>query len=1097
MLYIYKASAGSGKTHLLVGFFLQSLFNKTVQYDEEKRPLLFNEILAVTFTNKATSEMKERLIEELYTLYTQPEKSDFIDDITQPDTQGKSLSISDVKRRSYAILSAMLNDYSELHVSTIDSFFQQVLRSFAHELNLQGKFEIEIDTDTILDHVVSQFVTSLNAKEDPKTFNWMMEFAAQRLDEGSSWNVHNELLKLAKILTSEDYKKLSSHIAQVASDTEGLRSYNERLRKIQREWKESLKNAGKEGMQILREAGTEPEEFIGKSKSAMNCFNNWAQGKTAEPSDTLISWSNNTALWYGKGCDAKGKLSATQENRLLELMQQAIELLQGEPRTQYESAKSIAKNIFQLGLISRLEQEAKKYCEEKGIQLLSDTTQLLSRLINEEETPFIYEKTGTRIQSFMIDEFQDTSTLQWNNFKPLLSESLDNGNNDLIVGDVKQSIYRWRGSDWELLNSTIYDFRKEQQEFDENHNQLLYNFRSEQNIIDFNNKFFQYAANQLANFTHEESMQKIAHIYQDVEQHVHKSRKEMITPGLLHFEEVKPLDEEESKEEAIQRRLPEVVIALQQKGFKPEQILILGRFNLECKLFAETLLNYKKLHPECPYIFDIITEEALSLANRNEIRAIIAMMHAIYEPKSEYKRMIAECCYLQACGIPMKDAIALHFMSNRPTDLPALPDIQQLSNLPLFEMVEGLVTTLPAEHRQESIFLQAFRDAVLEYTAHYGTDLGNFLKWWDEKGSKQSVSTPKDQSAIRIMTIHQSKGLGEDAVIIPKADWTIDLATNHSEIRWLDPKEMGYKPDGCNESIKLPIRLEASLTKTIFKEDYAEERMRAIIDNLNIAYVAFTRAKKAMVIMTPALKEKDKKSKKETEKKQAPSLSELLRNYFTEDKHNDTLEMKEMPLEEAKNTSSPLSPTDSQPSTFNCQPSTTNSARPQIKRTAFRDTEGETTRGTAIHNALSVVKYADDYELPIRQYYNSGRLELQDISIDELITNIGELLKQPEAAVWFDRKNRVLNEHNIVTYTTHTQRPDRIVFVPDGRVIVIDYKTGKTHSSEYRKQVCHYMKLLRDMGYRNVEGYLWYVDQHEVEQVHPSNKAEQLTIDFS
>jgi len=1083
MLYIYKASAGSGKTHLLTGFFIQLLFNKPEQPTEYDRPLLFNEILAVTFTNKATAEMKERIIEELHKLYTDPQDSPFIDKLLIAGNSGKVPSLEEISRRAYSILNAMLNDYSSLHVSTIDSFFQQVLRSFAHELNLQGNYEIELDTDTILDNVISNFITNLNPKDDKETFNWMLEFASKRLNEGSGWNVHEELLNLAKVLTAESYQKNSLRIAEFTKNHDELSYYIKQMHEIQKAWKKALIETGQEGMKILSEADVQPSDFKGGARSTMLCFGRWATGDAKDPSDTLKKWAESTDEWYAKGSAIRSKLGTGKEALLQQLMQKGVELLTGDERMRYESARAINKNIYQLGLLSRIEQEAKKYCEEKGIQLLSDTTQLLSRLIQEEESPFIYEKTGTRILSFMIDEFQDTSTLQWNNFKPLLKNSLDTGYEDLIVGDVKQSIYRWRGSDWELLHSTIKGFCPGMQKEDKDHNQLLFNFRSDRKIIQFNNEFFEYAAKTLTESTGDDSLQKVAEIYADVEQNVHKSRENKIKEGFLHYEEVSA-EEGESAQDAIMRRLPDIVIALQQQDFSAKDILILGRFNKECKLFAETLLKYKKEHPDCPYKLDIITDEALSLANRDVIRAIVAMLHAIYEPKSQLRRTVATCCYFKACGLSMNEAIAACFSGS------SMPDILQFSNQPLFEMVEGLVAILPNLQLRDSVFLQAFRDLALDHIAKRGTDLGSFLKWWDEKGASQSISTPSDQDAIRIMTIHQSKGLGEKAVIIPLANWQIDIDTSHGEILWLDPKEMGYKPQGEDTSIVLPIRLEASLPKTIFKEEYTEERMRAITDNLNTAYVAFTRAKNAMIIMAPAPKKENRK--------QVPDLSVLLKNFMEkwQDK-NDKIEIEkcaDVSLQTAVNNS--INNTTEQAHAGIQTEAQRTAARPQIKRTVLNRHDKETSRGTAIHNALSAVQYADDFAAPIRQLFLSGRAEIEGMTLDELLATVEQLLATPKVSSWFARGNRIFNEQNIVTHTTHTQRPDRMIITPTNQVIIIDYKTGKTRSSRYHTQVEYYMRLMREMGYRDILGYLWYIDQNHIEQVLPQTKAQQLTFDF-
>lgn len=1109
MLYIYRASAGSGKTHLLTGFYLRLLFHNelTPLVKEEGRNLMFGEILAVTFTNKATAEMKERIIAELDILHRTPEKSDFLSDLIQPNTNCKPLTIGQIQSRALSILTAMLNDYSELHVSTIDSFFQQVLRSFAHEMNMQGSYEIELDANSVLDHAVSQFLLNLDEKNDPQAFEWMVEFSKNRLSEGSGWNVHDELLTLAKVLTSEEYKKYSQRIADFTGNKTELLEWVKHLKKIQRNYKDEMKRIGEEGMRLLQANGLLPTDFKSGKSSGMGCFEKWTKSIFDAPTRTLLDKSESADNWFTDKSPLRNNLNEADKQRLLSLLQEGIGQLTGDAFCIYLSAKSITANVYQLGLLSRLEKEANAYCEEQGIQLLSNTTEMLNELVkNEGDSPFIYEKTGTRIRSFMIDEFQDTSGMQWANFKPLLSNSLGEGNQDLIVGDVKQSIYRWRGSDWELLNSHINSFKREQHYVDpKTNNHLDDNWRSAEKIITFNNDFFKFAAQRMASLdTGNEAMQKVEKIYSDVAQNIPEGRKAKIKPGILHIEALQT-DEGEKELDAAMRRLPEMVIALQEKGFALKDILVLTRKNSECQRCAEALLEYGKNHHECPYPMRVLTNEALRLSGRNSIRSLVAILHYLQEPNSKMRRMAAYCCYFNLSTDDMAEAIQQYGENN------IAIDFLQYSNKPLYEQVESIIALLPnAVTQRDGSFLQAFRDLTLDYVNHNGPDLNGFLHWWEEKNDNLSISTPKDQDAIRIMTIHQSKGLGEKAVIIPFASWCMDIDTSHRKIIWCDTtcEELGI------DQKVLPILLTSDLGKTIFKENYADERLRDIIDNLNTAYVAFTRAKEAMVIMMPAPKKSGKTVRLETllseyvasnnipvqldtiSPKWAPSETTASHQATIGDQatsHQATIGNQSTTSHQATigdESSSPTKPSNSATPLLPDLPDNTNT-QPVIKTTERRPKEGAQ-RGIMLHAALSAVKDYDHVERPIKRLFESGQAEILDgSSVDELVEDVKQMLEMTEVRQWFAPQNQVLCETDIVTRTTHTQRPDRIVFTPDGGVIIIDFKTGEVQDEatlppnkrSYKEQVKHYMKLLAEMGYERIEGYLWYLDKEKIVKI--------------
>jgi len=1065
MLYIYRASAGSGKTFLLTGFYIELLFRRELTPSlemEDKRDLLFSEILAVTFTNKATTEMKERIIKDLNKLWKEPEKSPYYNIV-----RGKGnniMSDEEISQRAHEILKGMLTDYSNLHISTIDSFFQQVVRSFAHELNVQGNYEVELDADMVLDHAVSQFLLNLDPIKDKETFEWMLRFSNSRMENGSNWNVHKELVKLAKVLTTEDYRKYSDQVHKFSSDKSEMANYVEMLDGIISGWRKQLKDVGEEIVQVLNSCNLCSQDF---SRGSIGSAIAWANG-TEKCTNTIIKWAEDPDLWFTKKNASKLNQMGTAATTLQGLLQKGVSLFTGDLICQYNSAVAIRKNIYQLGILTRLEQAANDYCAEQGIKLLSDTTQMLNALVAEQSSPFIYEKTGTRIRSYMIDEFQDTSGMQWNNFSPLLKDSLGTNSRNLIVGDVKQSIYRWRGSDWSLLHSKLNSFVPTMQAKDENNNELRDNWRSDQKIIRFNNKFFKFASHCFRPADADEDYSStIEKIYDDVEQTISDSRVKKyksdgfdeVPQGKVVFEILPGQEDDKEYKESVVRRLPELVIALQQQGREAKDILILCRKGEQCNLCAKALLDYEAQHPDCKYSMKIITQEALLLIKHPVIRALVSVLEYLHDPKSAYRKAVASICWLELSTETTAQAVANYFINSGTT-----PDFDSLQNLPLYETVERLVALLPNQSRMETNFIQAFCDVVLQYCAKEGPNIDGFLNWWHEKGHKCSVSTPTEQPAIQIMTIHKSKGLSGKAVIVPFAMETLDLKIKglNASMLWCAPKEEPF----AHDNLVVPIEVNAKMENSIFKEDYELERTRAVIDNLNTAYVAFTRAENELIILSPTPPDKSNSS-----------LQCLLKEFF-DSKWNE-------PIDKINYTNdAPPAPKAVVASNEEAISFNTNVHLPLIKKTDYiPNNDTPRLKGTTLHDALSAVIDSSQIDDPVTSLFNSGRADLNGLKLQDILDFIHRILQTPEAKPWFDPANRVLNEQDIVTASTHTHRPDRIVFTPDGQCIIIDYKTGQESdekNAKYRRQVGDYMDYLETMGFNHVKGYIWYLETGKI-----------------
>ena len=1078
-LNIYKASAGSGKTHLLTGFYIKLLFVNELLPETHQGEMRFSEILAVTFTNKATAEMKTRIIDELYLLSTDPTTSHYWEDVTKAGTsKSDTRAVARIKEKATQLLVQILNEYSSFNISTIDSFFQRIVRSFARELNVPGNYEVELDSNRVFDAAVSAFMDKLDEKGNPRLFAWMKEFATNRIEEGSAWDVRKALLDNAeKVLSSETYRQHSDDIQAFTFDEKALTDYAKMLQDIVTNWRKKLKELGERGVNFIKDNNLDPNDFKYKGSGFISVYEKWQNGDVSLPGSRFIQGTEDPPLMYKK------KPSQTVIDQLQALMQECLNHLQGTPYIHYRTALAIRANFYELGILAYIDREATQYCNDHNFMLLSSTTELLNRLIAQDDAPFIYEKTGTRIHSYMIDEFQDTSGMQWSNFMPLISNSLAERYQNLIVGDVKQSIYRWRGGDWSLLDSEINSYEPSSHHDDTK--SLIVNWRSHPAIVDFNNEFFPDLAKQMDNILGNGST-RIQQIYADVRQKLPKpEEKKFDSQGLVEISFLAPKDEDGNPIEKptkndyvleAQRRLPEKVIELQRNGYQASDITILCRYNAECQWAAEAMLRYKAEHPQCPYTLDIISSEALHLAARPVIQVLINLMRHLATPQSPILSAIANTAFRQLHGVPTDQALMQHF-AVKVDDRAFRPE---LAHRPLYEMVEQLIAALPSTMLQtDAPYLQAFRDVVLEYASMKSSDLTGFLEWWDQSGHKRSISLPEGQDAIQILSVHKSKGLGKPAIVLPFASWDMDIDTSHGELLWCKPNVAPFALQ--DHDLLLPIKLSKELPNTIFSNDFQEERERAVIDNINTAYVAFTRAKEAMVILAPAPTDTstrlEKWLKKYCEERcgQDPTLT--LGDWQRGEKHrkSNKADNSEQKDDNAK---------DNQQKDELPSDDFTQSELPQI--TILHDPRKPDVtakrRGTYIHAVLQDIKVADESHSIIERLYMRGDIDPSVIDQAEMTATIDRLLAIPEASQWFRSGLQVMNELSIMDGKGQLRRPDRIVIDESGHATVIDYKTGSSHTG-YKTQVRSYMRLLRQMGLQQVDGYLLYIKDEKIVKV--------------
>ena len=1072
MLTIYRASAGTGKTHTLTGEYLRLLFGGT---DIHAR------ILCVTFTNKATEEMKRRILQELH-LLASGQPSGYLALLTKSYLKTET----DIRMQARSILIRLLHDYGAFHVSTIDHFFQQTMRAFIREIGLQGNYRVEMDRDLVLSESVDTLLAGLDRADHKPLLEWLLRFSEDKIERGETWDIRTEIRTLSNELFKETYKSHSDDIDRDIADKQALGRYRDTLFALIRAAETEVRQTGEQGMGILAQQGLTPSDFKGGSRSAVFLFEQLAGGAMKEPSATFRNMAESVEACYTKTTtpDTRRAIEAAWSDGLGDCFRYVVDLFERR-LTHYHTAREIIHHYYTLGILSDVSRRIKQWCEEKNRMLIADTTELLNRIIDNSEVPFIYEKTGTRIDHYMIDEFQDTSEMQWRNFRPLIRESLAYRRDNLIVGDIKQSIYRFRNSDWTLLDEKVRQDIPAEQTGEET---LKENWRSHRLIVEFNNTFFTVAPlllqqrynegldeSALSPAQRERFASKIVSAYDRSFLHVAPPFRG--SEGHVRVELLPDGEETGWKDEAM-NRLPPLVERLQANGYALRDIAILVRTRAEGLQAAETLLDYRRRHPDSLYRYDIISDDALGLAGSLSVRFMIRMLQYLDRPDDPVVDRMAQTAYflLRRETAALTDVVpsAGEIRAVFPEEI--LSELRNSSQRSLYERCETIyrlfITDFP---ENEQVFIQAFLDLTAEYMEKEPGDTAKFLRWWKETGKQTKITMPDAQNAIRILTIHKSKGLGFKAVIVPFADWDIDQRSG--SILWCSPEESPF-----NRLHLVPVGYSAQLNRTLFAEAYYHEKLHAYIDGLNALYVAFTRAREELIVFTPG-----------AEVRRTKAISRLIRDSlqetdiattaggdvlqsFAEGFRTDEEDVFEwgtwwhtQPPREVSAEEIPV-----------CRlPSVLPEVRIHLRRHHRGGSLGDAVRryGLLMHEILSNIRTYDDIRRAVAVKESTGEISRKES--EELAGRLERALRKTKVKDWFDGNLHVMNETEILSGDSRSYRPDRVM--TDGNVVyVVDYKFGEQREESHRRQVNTYCKLICNMGYEKVKGYLWYVDADEI-----------------
>jgi ATP-dependent exoDNAse (exonuclease V) beta subunit len=1055
-LTIYSASAGSGKTYALTEIYLISLFRSRYSY---------RRILAVTFTNKATAEMKSRILDNLDRLAT-GQRSDHLSAVM--NATGKSEEW--IRKESGEILNTILHDFSRFSISTIDSFFQKIVRAFAREVGLHSGFNVELDHSIILSSAVDEMIKS--AAAGTQLNRWLMRYAMTNLEEERSWNLKNGILKLSEELFKEKFKILSSDDRSNLENKDFLMGYIENIKSLADSFEKRLTELGRSAEKLFSEYNLTDDMFFQKGRGIPGFIRTLSSGSVKEPNNYVREIEKVPPKWSSK--EPVPQLQQAIAGGLEEIIVAILRFHDGNIKD-YKTANVIFSNIYALGILSDVLRNIHILTTEENSFLLSDAGEIISLITAEDQAPFIYEKAGNRYENFMIDEFQDTSIIQWKNLWPLIENSMSEGFDNLVVGDIKQSIYRWRNSDWRILGSFLGNMVDNDRYLSK---PLVQNFRSRSNIITFNNALFTILPSLLDQlFEEDKNHISFSKIYSEAVQ----SDPGKNTGGYVRIEFIE--NQQDLKwYDAVLERLPSVIESLQDKGYMASDIGIIVRDGREGASVLKTLIDY---HSACSgekkgrYNYNVVSSDSLLLSSSPAINFIISVISSVNDPSDMISRALMLRLYLLATERPDAGEVSLESGKMAETSRVHFPDgyeafMARLKQLPLFEATESIIGFFGLGELMSNVpYLNTFQDYVVAFTGSRSGDMQAFLEWWDTTGSTKSVVLPGNQNALRILTIHKSKGLQFKVVILPFLSWDLDHKPSKQPFLWVKPEEKPFSDLGV-----VPVKYGAELLKTGFSESYLEEKHSVYVDNINLLYVAFTRAidiiygfssdnPKSAGSIAGILKSAVISGYKDTNK----DVTDISRFFNS---GTDIFELGEIPARDTE-----ISEKEEGFKGLYRVTHSMESLKLKLHGENYFSAEEKATRerinyGKLMHEVFEGIKTASDISGSVRRLVIEGKLPESESS--DLEKRIEDLVSSPKVREWFSPGSKVLTEAGILLLSGISRRPDRVILM-NGKTIIIDFKFGD-ESSRYIEQMDQYRTLLMDMGYANIESFIWYVDRN-------------------
>lgn len=1108
-LTVYRASAGSGKTFTLAVEYISLLV---------KDPENYQHILAVTFTNKATQEMKMRILSQLYGIANSLQSSQqYFNKVKEKTNMPDAV----IRNNARAALTLLIHRYNNFRILTIDAFFQQVLRNLAHELGQTANLRVDLNNEEITEKAVDQMIESLE-KGQP-VLQWISTYINNSIEDDNGWNIIGKIKTFGTNIFKDFYKAHEANLKEQLSNADDFKVYETTLRKRRNDIRKTFNSKAKSILNEIKNANLDiPSNY--RSGLYKYLTDSAIAPLTNKPLKAGVLKANESPQnWTSSKC-AKADKQQIQTLAAEVLSAQLSELIayNDDNWNEFQSIQLTLSHLSELRLLHAIADAVDNLTKDTNRFMLSNTQALLKELIADSDTPFIFERIGARLKHVMIDEFQDTSTIQWQNFQVLLANCMAQElSQNLIVGDIKQSVYRWRQGDWGILNNIEKSFAHQKIRLET----LDYNYRSEKRIIDFNNAFWEQCVANTAKEVAQDDAEKakiVQKAYEDVAQKTHKTTENGFVKISLY--------PSKSMKEAVLEELIETIKELFSNGYggkNQSKIAILVRSKSNIQDIVNALLQ------SFGNEINIVSDEAFRLDASLSVNIIVSAMHLLTHPDDVLTRgklvklynqevlkkpltdtdllvSINESNNIDTKNIDKKERRKLateQQMAKLNSQLPPeyVANRELLLGLPIVDLVDKLFMLFGLDQLEgQSSYICTLYDTLNDFLKDHTADIDDFINEWENSLSSKTIQSDEIEG-IRIMTIHKSKGLEFDNVIIPFCNWEMEKKGT----LWCETKN---KPAPYNKLPLLPIDFSRDkLIGTVFEDDYKEEHFQNIVDNLNLLYVAFTRASKNLFVFglrqgkttldniakgTPPGNRSyaiELALRQVSEQLQGSSLSfpddigsEIHFEYGTlvPETHEKEHAVADNPFLIKPDKHIVSIATYPQAATFK-------QSNKSIEFVKGEDVDpSDRTRyikiGNVLHQLFSTIYTTADIPTRLNELEQQGIIYNDEITSAQLRTRIEDAITNPQVQEWFSKRWQLYNECTILEYNKDTNemeehRPDRVM--TDGKeFVVVDFKFGKERE-EYKKQVQQYMEILIRMGHKKVSGYLWYVVKNNVVEV--------------
>ncbi len=1059
-LTIYKASAGSGKTFKLTQHYLSLALATEKNYQR---------ILAITFTRKATAEMRQRIVAELLLLSHDPKASSH----TQTLTTELEISQDELQARASKLLPAILHDYSNFSVTTIDQFFQRIIRNLTREMGLSGGYRIEMDELKILSRAVDVMLDK--AAANPILFELVSEYIRHEIiNESKSHMIHKGIVSFVKKMLREDLKNTFISMGNDKFDHQILSLQKEMFVRVKAFEKQvALRTDRMEKILSDNDLTLEdfsklsnPKKFYSRLKMFVSKQSDIDVVFDSDFSENKGALTFFTTSFYGKN---KAKLDAFAQ-QLFPIFEEDVQFFMENYPT-YFLSKNARSRLWFIRFFGYIWHEMNQIKLDDNLFVIGDAPVLLSQIANEADSPFIFERIANNYNHFMIDEFQDTSTLQWLNLRPFLENSMSQFSpgrqkstvNNLIVGDVKQAIYRFRNGNWTLLNEKV---DKELGHLGIAQEVLNTNWRSEKTIIRFNNQMFSVLPDSISfGFLPgmpQEYRQYLKSIYANHSQNINPGKTDDY--GFVHFETIQP---DNYRNETI-NRVCQQVFDLLDNGVEQGEIAILVRDSKDGQAIATQLLAYNPA--ETGQVLQISMSDVLSIDKSIAVQVIIQTLYYLSNRDEDFYLWIAAWHVNQVLDKDTSNFFTLELATILPEEF--FLQVDEIQRLPIYETVVRLIHLFELNSNKSEIpFLSRLLNLVIAYQQNNPPDRNSFLKYWEEEGTKVKIPAPATSNAIQIMTMHKSKGLEFEHVIIPFADWPIKHPGSH---------DIWITDTAGQNKISIPVPFNKTAEFSTYKDQLYAEYFDMIVDSVNILYVAFTRAVRSLIVFYHGKFEKNSVaewlntafqfSKAWDGATSEPEEEGIQRFTMGKQHYSMGLKKKRMPGQELIS---------SMPINQKLTVAVRSSNRIYPKQEDFVLTGLE--YGTIMHRIMEQITTVSSLDRAIKRVAGSGQLKWDDISRIE--QQIKTWITQPVVNEWFDESVQVFNEQVLLTPDGKLRRPDRLVKTSDERWIVIDYKFTHEQSPEHVEQIKQYVRILSNVGKKVDSAYLWYMVHEKIVKV--------------